>query len=531
MIKNFKTVTVVGGGTSGWMTAAILIKSFPYLDITVVESSNAPVINIGESFHGGINGFLHYIGVKEEEFFTLCNASYKFGIKFNDFFEIGDGGYHYPFGAPLTNEKTNGVNAWLAVKAANPDLHHSDFVRCFFPAAALFENNKYDDNELGEFDHFNPRFDVAYHMDACKLAEFLREKYCKPRGVKVVDALVLDADTSSKGIDKLYLNNNTSIESDLFVDCTGFKRLLMSNFLKVPFKSIEHIVPLTHAWGTKLQYKDKEKELEGFTNATAIGNGWVWNIPTWKELSTGYSFSDKHISKGDALKEFKEHLKSSKMICSRNDEELEKADYKLYTFNPGVCEQMFYKNTVSIGTASGFIEPMEGAGLFLIHEFLFLLIKTLARGSITQLDRDLYNRVSYSKFIGYARFLEGHYCTSLRNDTSFWRSITSKSYTDLVNHYNNYDINIFNTVHHTALLPLLDGLTYTFIGSKMLPYNNNDLDKELNFLNTDGDRESLRLRLAEIEEMFNERKNRWQQAANTKPTLYQFLKQKYYAAS
>lgn len=525
MIKNFKSITIVGGGSAGWLTAAILIRSFPTLNITVIESSNSPMINIGESFHGGINRYLHYLGVKEEDFFTFCNASYKFGIKFNDFIEKGDGGYHYPFGHPLTDTNTNGVNAWLAVKAVNPDLHHGDFVRSFFPAAALFENNKYDDNVINEFDNFNPHMDVAYHMDACKLAEWLKDNYCKPKGVKVVDALVVDATVSTNGIEKLYLNNGTTLQSDIFIDCTGFKRLLMRDILNVPFNSIEHIVPLTHAWGTKLPYVNKEQELQGFTNATALGNGWVWNIPTWKDLSTGYSFSDRFISKSDALIEFKNHLKSSKMVCSRSSDEVESAEYKLYTFNPGVCDKMFYKNTVSIGTASGFIEPMEGAGLFLIHEFLFLLIKTLARGSITQLDIDLYNKRSNEMFYGYARFLEGHYSTSLRDDTPFWESITSKSYTDLINHFN-----IYRNIHDTGLLPYNDGLTYTFIGSRMLPYNINDLEIEAGLAGYPGSRDNILSGIKELEFFFQQRKDKWQQAASTKPTLYQFLLDKYYEA-
>jgi tryptophan halogenase len=134
------------------------------------------------------------------------------------------------------------------------------------------------------------------------------------------------------------------------------------------------MLPNNSAWATRIPYTDKEKEMEPYTNCTAINNGWVWNIPSWERIGTGYVFSDNHVSKEEALEEFKQHLKSDKMTVHNPDRDVESFEYKLIKFRVGIHERTFVKNVVAIGLSAGFIEPLESSGLFSVHEFLKELI-------------------------------------------------------------------------------------------------------------------------------------------------------------
>ena len=283
-------IVIVGGGSAGWMTAATLIKAFPNKKITVVEPSDTSAIGVGESTLGGIRRWTKFIGLEEESFFKHTDASFKMSIKFTDFYKKDSGGFHYPFGKPVTTVDRNPFFDWHLKKYYYPATPVQDFVRSLFPAAALFENNKFSKNNTKEFDHYSYDTDVAYHFDALKFGSWLREKYCIPRGVIQHIGAVSKVNTSSEGIESLTLEDNSIITADLFIDCTGFKSLLLGEHLLEPFISYSSILPNNRAWATRLEYKDKEKELEPFTNSTAIGNGWCWNIPLWSRLGAGYVF-------------------------------------------------------------------------------------------------------------------------------------------------------------------------------------------------------------------------------------------------
>ena len=142
----------------------------------------------------------------------------------------------------------------------------------------------------------------------------------------------------------------------MYIDCTGFKSLLLDKTLKEPFESYADLLPNDSAWATKLNYKNKEKELVSYTNCTAIENGWVWNIPLWSRIGTGYVYSSKFVDDETALKQFKKHL---------NNEDIEAHNIKMRV---GIHNRLWVKNVVAIGLSAGFIEPLESNGLFTVHE-------------------------------------------------------------------------------------------------------------------------------------------------------------------
>tara|TARA_R110002051_G_scaffold257_3_gene1052 strand:- start:177 stop:1004 length:828 start_codon:yes stop_codon:yes gene_type:complete len=176
------------------------------------------------------------------------------------------------------------------------------------------------------------------------------------------------------------------------------------------------MLPNDSAWATKIKYKYKEKELVPYTNCTAIENGWVWNIPLWSRIGTGYVYSSKFVDDDTALKEFKKHL---------GQEDLE---FKNIKMRVGTYNRLWVKNVIAVGLSAGFIEPLESNGLFSVHEFLIRLIRNLQREKISQWDRDNFNYQCKHIFKSFAEFVGLHYALSHRNDTEYWKHCFNKSW-------------------------------------------------------------------------------------------------------
>jgi len=420
------TVVVVGGGSAGWMTAATFAKFFPKKKITVIESPDIPTVGVGESTLGQIRKWTHVLGIDEREFMRCTNASYKLSIKFTDFYEKDGGSFHYPFGDPYFDK--DDWDDWQVKKVVYPETPVQDYCRTFWPAMPLIENNRFSLNHTGEFLNFRSNNDVAYHFDAALFGKWLRENYCIPRGVVHVAAEVRSVVTGEEGVEKLVLKSGEEVTADLYIDCTGWKSMLIGEAMREPFVSWEDTLPNNRAWAVQVPYTDKKVELEGYTNCTAIDNGWVWNIPLWTRIGTGYVYSDKFVTPEDALLQLKKHLNSSKMTIhdpNRVTDDLVFKDIKIRT---GIHKRTWVKNVVAIGLSAGFIEPLESNGLLSVHEFLFMLMKNIDRPRVTQWDRDVYNARVLSYFNNFAEFVALHYALSIRDDTEYWRAVSNKTF-------------------------------------------------------------------------------------------------------
>jgi tryptophan halogenase len=523
MIKVNKIV-IVGGGSAGWMSAATMVRAFPDKEIVVIESPDYPIVGVGESTLGGITGWANWIGIDEKDFMPATDAVYKMSIKFTDFYNKDAGGFHYPFGNPFLEGTLDGLTDWYFKKVKSPDLDVADYARTFFPALTLAEQNKLSWNKSGKLSNFNFKKDVAYHFDATKFGQWLKNNYCIPRGVIVIPQTVETVNTNEEGIESLVLTDGTVITSDLFIDCTGFKSMLLEGALKEPWNDQSHMLPNNSAWATRIPYTDKEKEMEPYTNCTAIGHGWVWNIPSWERIGTGYVFSDKYISKEDALKEFKDHLRSDKMTIHNPDRDVESFDYKYIKFRVGIHERTFVKNVVAIGFAAGFIEPLESNGLFTVHEFLDKLVKTLQRKTVTQWDRDAYNMNTSRQYLTFREFVAQHYALSNRTDTKYWRDITEKTYQpnvpllepSMVPGFQDLADIQFNTQKHNGY----SGIHCIATGMNYMPVNSIDIER---WIHRDG-LDYYYFVEPTLKQWEINRKN-WQEEADASPTMYQWLKE------
>ncbi len=425
----------MGGGSSGWMSAATFATQLPDIDVTIIESPDFPILGVGESTLGGIKHWSSLIGLEDKDLLTETDGSYKLSIKFTDWLGKNTGGFHYPFGEAQRPIEQVGQNDWWFLKGNRGGLDQNSFARCHYPIAAVSENNKISDDSSGKTPGFSFVQDVAFHFDATALGQYLKKKICLPKGVNLINSTVEKINTNDDGIESLILENKEEITADLYVDCTGFKSLLLEGALGVKFNGIENIIPNNKAWATHIPYTDKSKQLEPFTNCTALSNGWTWNIPLWSRIGAGYVYSDKYISDDEALEEFKDYIRT------RYDNiPIEDLEFKPITMRNGIHEKTWEKNVVAIGLSSGFVEPLESTGLMTTYEWLLSLIYTLRKGFVNQWDRDAFNYALRNIFYGHANFVGMHYALSSRDDTPYWQDVTERVRIDpTINNSLNYE--------------------------------------------------------------------------------------------
>ena len=511
----FDNILILGGGSAGWMTAATMIHQFPNKKITVVESPNFPTVGVGESTIAGINEWMSLLQIEDKEFMKSCDASYKLSIRFENFYKKGDGGFHYPFGLPFTENNKFGNNDWYFKKMANPDLHVSDYAECYYPQMALVKQNKLFKNEDNRLTNFNFTKNTAYHFDATKFGLWLKENYCLPRGVHHISDDITSIEKDDSGIVSL----NKKYKADLFIDCTGFKSMLLGGALEEPFESYSDMLPNNKAWATRIPYKNKEEEMNTYTNCTALGNGWVWNIPLWSRIGTGYVYSDKHVTDEEALQEFKEHL-------GRDD-----LEFKNIQMRVGIHERVFVKNVCAIGLSAGFIEPLESNGLYTVHDFLLKLVKVLKRGDdISQFDRDTFNLSAKARFRTFAEFVAMHYALSHRDDTLYWKEINEKQFDKTMNIDNVKFITGFTHLIADRMIQntynLNDGISCIATGFNYFPTYIEDV---LSFecepkYELDKTKENISGMIGHLEVQ----KQEWNNAIRDEKSLFQYLKENIY---
>ena len=524
---SIKKIVVVGGGSAGWMTAATLVKNFPHLDINVIESPNVPTVGVGESTLGQINEWLHTLDIDDKDWMKECDASYKLSIKFTDFYKKGAGAFHYPFGSPSWPQDAapQGLQDWYYKKVMYPETPVTDFVDTFWPIMSLVNENKITDKSIAELDSYRFDWDAAYHFDATKFGIWLKEQYCKPQGVTHIQNDVEDIIVDDGNITKLILADNSTITADLFIDCTGFKSILMEA-IDAEFESWSHLLPNDSAWATRLPFTDKEKELEPFTNCTALGNGWVWNIPLWSRTGTGYVFSSKYISDEDALEEFKNYLRNEREV-KVSDNLINQLEFRKIKMRVGIQKEIFKGNVCAIGLSAGFIEPLESNGLYSVHEFLHHLVLTLSREDVNQFDRDAFNDKCYGQFKAFAEFVALHYALSLRDDTEYWKDVRQRKMpkTMPAGLYSTSGIDnlMYRKMETNSYDFDMGGIVCIATGMNYIPMDK-PLMKRFMHKHQYYDLEDI---LNKNFDVWNQVKNIRQQSVKDCPTLYKFLEERY----
>ena len=507
-------IVIVGGGTAGFMTATTFVRLFPDKKITLIESPDIKTVGVGESTIVQFRQWLSLVGIKDEDFMKHCDASYKFTIRFTNFNKINSGRVEYPFSVAERIDD-NRLNLWYFKKILHPETPNTDYADSFYPIMAMVNNNKvYKGKELGNFNFNN---DTAFHFDATKFGLWLRDKVCKGK-INHIKSNVKDIKINDEGIEYLLLDNGNKITGDLFIDCTGFKSLLLGKTLDEEFIPYNHILPNNKAWATHVNYTDKEKQLQGVTNATALKNGWVWNIPLWSKIGTGYVYSDKYTTDEEALNELKQHIKDNGF---KVPEEFSNIKMRI-----GIHKRLFVKNVVAIGLSAGFIEPLESNGLYTVHEFLSYLVRMFERDTITQWDRDSFNYTCRNTFHNWAEFISMHYALGERTDSEYWKDNTNRMYDKEINE-------LSPSQHHGFRDHMIDKM-YNFrfkeglgIGCISTGYGYFPLsDNTLKYGNKT-EKYNYSKYFLPIKAL-DDRKKEWNDIVKESPTLYEYLKKEVY---
>jgi tryptophan halogenase len=400
------SIVVVGGGSSGWMTAAYFSTLFPDLELTLVESKDIPVIGVGEATIPLLNLFIARLGYPDPHaWMPACDATYKTGILFENWYEAGDR-YWHPFEyLDYVSPREHVGHCWLC-RRRNGDPE--------FAAKQSFYETFFASTLLNAVANKAPWFrEVAYHLDAHLFGEFLRGISSRVRHV-LDDVLEVSLDEQG-AIAALRTAEHGELRADLYFDCTGFRRRLLSRVAPdQKFQSYGRSLFCDRAIVVRMPYDastDKESVLHPYVKASAQTAGWIWSIPLYSRMSSGYVYSSSFISDEDAERELRRYWGGK----ASNDLGVHKV-----RFETGKMPRTWVRNCIAIGLAGGFIEPLESTGLAITQMGIEMAASMLDAGYYDDIMVDRYNAHVSKFYADIVQFIIVHYCFTSREDTPFW---------------------------------------------------------------------------------------------------------------
>jgi tryptophan halogenase len=408
-------VVVLGGGTAGWMSAAGLAKLLgPLVTVTLVESEDIGIVGVGEATLPHIRGFVERLGIDEAEFMRATHATYKLGIDFRDFGRIGDS-YVHPFGT--FGEEAAGVpfhHYWLELQRRGmaEDLGHYSLA-VSAALASKFRPPTADGSLTSTYGY-------AYQFDATLFGPFLREHATKNRGVERIEGKVVEVrqDPESGDVTTLVLESGREIAGDLFVDCSGFRSLLLGSTLGERWEDWSPWLPCDRA--AALPCAHISEDFAPVTSAIAMPAGWRWRIPLQHRMGNGYVFSSQFISEDEACA----------VISDAVDGEL-LAEPRVLRFRAGRRSKSWNRNVIAVGLSSGFLEPLESTSLYLSQMAITYLIELFpVGGQIDARDRDEFNRLVDMEYDRVRDFLILHFHATERDDSEFWNHVRTMQVPD-----------------------------------------------------------------------------------------------------
>jgi len=399
-------VVIAGGGTAGWVAAAALVRHLgPLIDITLVESDAIGTVGVGESTIPTARSFHALLGINERVFMRETNATFKLGISFENWLREGDH-YFHPFGTvgrsmPLVDFQ----HFWLSARERGFGGAYTDY--SLETQAAL----------AGKFATGDPAaLSFAYHLDATAYAAFLRG-LAEPAGVRRVEGKIsqVERDGENGNIAALLLESGTRIEGDFFLDCTGFRALLIEDTLKTGFDDWGEWLPTDSAFA--VQSETPEPPVP-YTRAIAHGAGWRWRIPLQHRMGNGFVFSSAHLSDDEARAQLLAAVPGKPLF-----------DPRLIRYRTGARKRAWNHNCVALGLASGFIEPLESTSIHLVMIAVTRLLQNfpLRRDMAALAER--FNEQSRAETEHVRDFIILHYKLNQRSEP-FWREHAARAVPD-----------------------------------------------------------------------------------------------------
>ena len=400
--QRVQRVVIAGGGTAGWMVAACLSKVLgKRLDIKLIESDEIGTVGVGEATIPTLLTFHQLLDIKEPEFMAATQATFKLGISFEGWRDVGQD-YIHSFGLTGKDHWTAGFqHFWLKGRQRQLAGDYGDY--CLELKAA----------QQNRFAHL-PRsgMNYAFHLDASLYAQFLR-RFSEGFGVQRIEGKIVavQADAASQHIQSVQLDSGAHIEGDLFIDCTGFRGLLIGETLKMPYEDWSHWLPCDSAVAVQTE---SVGDAVPYTRSIAHEAGWQWRIPLQHRVGNGLVYCSRYLSDEQAKPLLLSKVQGKTLTQPR-----------VIKFKPGQRQQTWVGNCVAIGLSSGFIEPLESTSIHLIQRGIVRLMQMFPADGISPADVAEYNQQTRSEIEHIRDFIVLHYHVTQRSDSPFWRSCQS----------------------------------------------------------------------------------------------------------
>ncbi|MDH3273506.1 MAG: tryptophan 7-halogenase [Gammaproteobacteria bacterium] len=404
MKDKIRKVVIVGGGTAGWMSAALLKRLYAdQLDIELVESEDIGIIGVGEATIPPIQLANNVLGLDEAEFLRETKATIKLGIQFENWRVQGEK-YFHTFGAPGRSQAfCHFHHFWVRAQQAGYESNLWDYDLNYLCAEA---------GKFAKLQVNDPVWEMqyAYHFDASLYGQYLR-KYSEKLGVKRTEGMIeqVHVHAESGYVETLTLKDGTEISGDFFVDCSGTRGLLIGQALDTGYEDWGHWLPCDRAMAVP---SDRFQETLPYTRSIAHSAGWQWRIPLQHRNGNGLVYSSQHYSDDEAADILLNNL-DSKAI----------AEPKIIPFRTGRTSKQWNRNVVAVGLSSGFLEPLESTSIHLIQSAIVRLITLFPHAGVTTQLMDEYNRQSQYEFEYIRDFIILHYHLTERDDSEFWRGV------------------------------------------------------------------------------------------------------------
>ncbi|NRA61650.1 MAG: tryptophan 7-halogenase, partial [Psychrobium sp.] len=405
-------VLIVGGGTAGWLTAAKLAKHLDCqaknsVQVTLVESPDIPTIGVGEGTWPTMRKTLAELGNEESEFINYCHASLKQGTRFVNWKAAPQAGvenqYYHLFTSVSEAAEFNLAPYWLL---GDKECSYAQAISAQYRLCELGLAPK---NMLNK--PYEGMQNYAYHLDAGKFAVLLKKFTIEKLGVKFLSANVSKVNLDAQGyIASVDTDIGQRLSADFFVDCSGFRSLLLGDALKVPFKSIQDTLLTDHAIAIQVPYDDDQQDIASCTMSTAQEAGWIWDIGLSNRRGTGYVYCSKFVDHATAEQTLRDYIGPA----------AQGLDARLIKMNCGYREKFCVKNCLAIGLSAAFVEPLEASAIFLIEASANMLCDLFPRHRDSLVNFETkFNQSFNFRWNKTIDFIKMHYFLSQRSEP-FW---------------------------------------------------------------------------------------------------------------
>ncbi|MGI8611575.1 MAG: tryptophan halogenase family protein, partial [Sphingomicrobium sp.] len=413
-MHSIREVVIVGGGTAGWMAAAALSRFLGKAGtrITVVESDEIGTVGVGEATIPPLIAYNNMLGINEDEFLAATQGTFKLGIEFVDWGAIGER-YFHPFGPHGQDVRAVQFHQLYLRERKRREL--PDIAEWSMSAVAA---------TLGRYARPGPdarlplsQLFYAFHFDAGLYALFLRN-YAERGGVRRIEGKIVDTqlDGESGHVESVILADGTSVAGELFIDCSGFRGLLIEQALATGYEDWTQWLPCDRAIAVPTTYSGQP---DPFTRSTARAGGWQWRIPLQHRMGNGLVYSSQHLADDDAQRMLLDNLEGEPL-----------AEPRRLSFTTGRRKLAWNRNVVSLGLSNGFVEPLESTSIHLIQSGIAKLIALFPDRRFNPIERDEYNRQMLDVFEDVRDFIVLHYKANRRDDSGLWKYCASMDIPD-----------------------------------------------------------------------------------------------------